>query len=847
LVSFVNATGTSATVDLHINPAQASFVEGSGQGLAAVTNDYDLDSRSASAAPPTGTDIGADEGTFTAVATPRDVGISAFVTPDASGCYTSTQAITVTIRNYRTTAIPNGTPIPVEVNITGAITATLTGTYSGGIASSGTDNFTVGTADMSAIGIYNIRATVNPAGTFEDADISNDFLQVARTRVALAAGTVTVPPASSLFCVTGSTVTATVTGAAGGTIQWQTSPDNSTWTNVGTVNSLTFTTPSAITQTTFFRVRVSCGGSDVFSVSDTAVLANPTITSTTGATKCGPGAATITAVTPTAGATINWFTAPVGGGVAGTGTSFSPFVNAGVTYYASAEIPISGTSSGIFGTGTNINTQAAFSSTDYPSPYNNWYGGSKHQMMIRASELTAAGFSAGNITSISFTMAAIGSTLASNPVLQNFTIGMKTTSSTALGSTFETGFATVFPSANITLPTTGFPADVTHTFATPFYWDGVSNIVVQTAYTNGNLGNSNTFVQMRFSDPGFQSTLVFRKDVDANINNFLNEVNPTYVYTNRRPNMRLTISNSCSSPRVPVTITYTAPPALGITPTTATICNGTSTTVNVTAGTVGNFNTYSWSPTTGATPGGTPSGSSVSLAPTATTKYVLTATSLSGCTNMDSLVVSVIPTPSALTGTNYTTCVAATIPGGQGLIGNGSSIISNIAGSVEVGPTYIRSNGGTTYVSSGTTTYFNTFTFTVTTTGSYTLNGCATSTYTDMHASIYQTSFNPASPATNFLLANDDGNGANCGLGSRLTLTLTAGVTYVLVTGTFGDTRVLDFDWTYTGPGQLQAGFSPSVYFWYAAPTGGTALDSGVTSINPVGVAGSGLANTNTA
>lgn len=844
LVPFVNATGNSTAVDLHINAAQASHVEGNGQGLVVATNDYDTDARSTSATPPTGTDIGADEGTFTAVASPIDVGISAFVTPDASGCFTSTQAVIVTIRNYRSTAIAAGTNIPVQVTINGAITATLSGTYSGGIAANGTVDFTVGTADMSANGTYNLRATVNPAGAFEDADISNDFLQVARTRAALTAGSVSVPSASSLFCGAGGVVTATVTGAGGGTIQWQTSPDNSTWTNVGTVNSLTYTTPSAITQTTFFRVRVSCGGTDVFSNSDTAELANPVITSTTGTTKCGPGLATISAVTPTSGAAINWFLTPTGGGIVGTGASFSPFVNSAVTYYASAELATTGTGTGTFGTSTTTNTSSGF-----PSPYTNYYGGNKHQMMIRATELTAAGFSAGNIQSLAFTLTGLATNLLAAPSLNNFSIAMKAVpvgTNTLNGSLFETGFVTVLPAATLTLPTSGFPVDVVHTFTTPFYWDGVSNLVIQTSYTNGNFGTTSDAAFMRFSDPGFLATTVYYKDSDPNINTFLNATIPSNSYSSARPNMKLVISNSCSSPRIAVNIGYTAPPALGISASSASICAGGSTTVNVTPGTIGNFTSYSWSPALGATLGGTPVGSSVSFAPAATTKYVLTATNGSGCTNLDSVVVSVVPTPSPLTGTNYTTCVASVIPGGQGLIGNGSGSISNIAGSVVSGPTYIRSTSGTTYAASTTNTYYHTFSFTVTTSGSYTLNGCATSAYTDMHASIYLSSFNPASPATNFLQADDDGNGANCGLGSRLTLNLTAGVTYVLVTGTFGSSREMDFNWTYTGPGQLQSGFSPSVYYWYAAPTGGTPLATGVTTFNPVGVVGSGVPNTNT-
>ena len=40
--------------------------------------------------------------------------------------------------------------------------------------------------------------------------------------------------------------------------------------------------------------------------------------------------------------------------------------------------------------------------TCYPAPYGNWYWGARHQMLILASELTAAGLTAGNITSLAF-------------------------------------------------------------------------------------------------------------------------------------------------------------------------------------------------------------------------------------------------------------------------------------------------------------------------------------------------------------------------------------------------------------------------------------------------------------
>lgn len=51
----------------------------------------------------------------------------------------------------------------------------------------------------------------------------------------------------------------------------------------------------------------------------------------------------------------------------------------------------------IIGSGSIQNTP-----TDYPAPYGNWYWGARHQILIRANELIAAGMSAGNINSLSF-------------------------------------------------------------------------------------------------------------------------------------------------------------------------------------------------------------------------------------------------------------------------------------------------------------------------------------------------------------------------------------------------------------------------------------------------------------
>ena len=59
--------------------------------------------------------------------------------------------------------------------------------------------------------------------------------------------------------------------------------------------------------------------------------------------------------------------------------------------------------------------------TTYPSPFGNWYWGAKQQFLYTAAELTAAGFSAGNITSLAFDV-----TTPITTALTDYTILMKT-------------------------------------------------------------------------------------------------------------------------------------------------------------------------------------------------------------------------------------------------------------------------------------------------------------------------------------------------------------------------------------------------------------------------------------
>lgn len=71
--------------------------------------------------------------------------------------------------------------------------------------------------------------------------------------------------------------------------------------------------------------------------------------------------------------------------------------NMGQTYSQRPNIRLNNVT---IGNGTLTN-----STTDYPAPYGNWYWGARHQILILASEMQAAGLTAGPISSLSFQVA----------------------------------------------------------------------------------------------------------------------------------------------------------------------------------------------------------------------------------------------------------------------------------------------------------------------------------------------------------------------------------------------------------------------------------------------------------
>ncbi len=121
------------------------------------------------------------------------------------------------------------------------------------------------------------------------------------------------------------------------------------------------------------------------------------------------------------------------------------------------------------GTGTVVNT-----TTGYPTPYGNFYYGSRVQYLVTAAEMTAAGGAAGSIVSLGFDVVSF----AGQPHL-NYDIRMGHTLQSVM-TNWETGLTWVYSIPSYT-PVAGWN---THTFCSPFNWDGISNIVVETCSQN---------------------------------------------------------------------------------------------------------------------------------------------------------------------------------------------------------------------------------------------------------------------------------------------------------------------------------------------------------------------------
>jgi len=241
--------------------------------------------------------------------------------------------------------------------------------------------------------------------------------------------------------------------------------------------------------------------------------------------------------------TINGSTTDSAGLVYTTGNTYSGHIpsiplNSHVSYVVKAKdnAPLTNTGSSasywfytkkapaliVVGTETVLNT-----TTTYPAPYGNRYKGARHQMLLKASELSAAGLTAGGILSVGFDVATV-----QGAPLTDFTIKIGHTTQNDMSTWVTTPLTTVFTATSYT-EVLGWN---THNFSQPFIWNGTSNIVIETCFNN-TAYTYNAIV--RQSNTSFVSTIEYHADASGVCGS-----TSTSATHSKRPNMQFGVQAS---------------------------------------------------------------------------------------------------------------------------------------------------------------------------------------------------------------------------------------------------------------------------------------------------------------
>lgn len=423
---------------------------------------------------------------------------------------------------------------------------------------------------------------------------------------------------------------------------------------VTTVN-FTLLTPAT---TYYVWVKSNCGAASFSTWNGPIVFTTSCdsfdILTTTPGTKCGPGGVSLAATAT--GGTIKWYTAATGGLPIGTGSPFvTPSISANTTFYASTELMAG---SGNVGAGTTFTVP----NVNVPTAFCNRFSQYKAQMIYTAAELTAAGLTAGALTSIGFNIGTLGDA-ATN---EDYTVKIGTTTGGAFadGVFLTSGFSTVYGPQTYTHTASGWQII---NFSAPYVWNGTSSIVVEISHKGANgVNNAST----NYTDTGGNSSVLFALSTTA-ADGTLSTLRPNIVF------------GSCSSARTAVLATITTPPVLTLSASPAGICEGqTTTAVTVTAG-AADYDVYAWTPSTGVSGNST---TGWTFNPTVTTAYTLNASHSTGTmcaavpvivnvvVNPLPTVVTIAPVASACADTVLPLTISGGTISGEGTIGLGTTL-----------------------------------------------------------------------------------------------------------------------------------------------------------------------------
>ncbi|MFN8155127.1 MAG: hypothetical protein U0Y08_12620, partial [Bacteroidia bacterium] len=464
------------------------------------------------------------------------------------------------------------------------------------------------------------------------------------------------------LCVTGN-VDFTLAGANGGVNQWQMSTVSSSgpWTNVGT-GANTYNT-GTITQTTFYRVETSCDANVVYSNVDSVIVNNPTVLSTTAASRCGYGTVTLGATGSSS--TLNWYgsNSPTDYTVLGTGSSFvTPNINSTTTFYVAA-------SDGGATYGLGLPNRVGATTNSGYSDIGLMFDATQAFLLQSVAIYPVATTPSGNVT------ATIALKNSAGTILQSVTVSVPTSASPGIKTLIPLNFIVPAGSQHRLVFTSatgggisGFIREATTGYAYPYTIPGVASIT--SAYTSG------------------ASSAYYY-----------------YFYDWK-------VVTGCESARVPVVATVTTPPAMSLTSTYPAVCTGGSTDIAVSSANDPNY-VYTW---TSNPAGFSQSGNGpFTVSPTSTTSYIVQAVDTSsgstgGCVNRDSVVIVAGGTLSAgvLSASQTNLCVNGNSTTVLSVVGASGGLIQWQSAPSSTGPWTTVQTGGLSYTSPSLTqdTYY---------------------------------------------------------------------------------------------------------------------------------------------
>ena len=243
-----------------------------------------------------------------------------------TGCVSTRTAVTLTPISSPSVSLGSNT-VTACLNSTTILTASLTGgtapfTYQWQSSPNNTSwtnitgqtsaTYQVPTTSVSNI-YYRVLVTAS--------NLSCSLVQSSSVNVDVVQGlTVTTPLVGFTECLTGTrSLTIGTSGGKNPTYQWQSSPNNSTWTNITGQTGTTYTPPSTTVGTNYYRVVISSDGNGCSSIQSNSVMAvivaNPTVNISTAASTVCVGGNAVLNVTLNDGSgtcSLQWQSSPDG-------------------------------------------------------------------------------------------------------------------------------------------------------------------------------------------------------------------------------------------------------------------------------------------------------------------------------------------------------------------------------------------------------------------------------------------------------------------------------------------------------------------------------------------------------